>query len=91
MGPVDRADMAMADQLHQARGTVVGLGREQQAHAVGHQHKGLHGAARVTRVLGQAFVDWIVSPAGQAAIADYKISKISREQLLFPNATEPGA
>ncbi len=31
----------------------------------------------------QAFVDWIVSPAGQQAIASYKIGG---EQLFFPNA-----
>jgi tungstate transport system substrate-binding protein len=31
----------------------------------------------------QAFVDWITSPAGQAAIASYKIGG---EQLFFPNA-----
>jgi len=31
----------------------------------------------------QAFVDWIVSPAGQSAIAAYKING---EQLFFPNA-----
>ncbi|WPB84787.1 substrate-binding domain-containing protein [Sediminicoccus rosea] len=35
---------------------------------------------------GQAFVDWIVSPAGQAAIAGYRING---EQLFFPNATQP--
>ena len=33
----------------------------------------------------QKFVDWIVSPAGQAVIAGYKISG---EQLFFPNATK---
>ncbi len=33
--------------------------------------------------LGQGFVDWLVSPAGQAAIAGYKIAG---EQLFFPNA-----
>ena len=32
----------------------------------------------------QKFVDWLVSPAGQAAIAAYKIAG---EQLFFPNAT----
>jgi tungstate transport system substrate-binding protein len=37
---------------------------------------------------GQAFIDWIVSPEGQKAIADYKING---EQLFFPNATAPGA
>jgi tungstate transport system substrate-binding protein len=38
--------------------------------------------------LGQAFIDWLVSPEGQKAIADYKISG---EQLFFPNANVPGA
>ena len=37
---------------------------------------------------GQKFVDWVVSPRGQAAIAAYKIGG---EQLFFPNAGEPGA
>ncbi|MCC7216745.1 MAG: extracellular solute-binding protein [Burkholderiales bacterium] len=37
----------------------------------------------VKRDLGQRFVDWIVSPQGQAAIAGYKIGG---EQLFFPNA-----
>jgi tungstate transport system substrate-binding protein len=32
---------------------------------------------------GQAFVDWLVSPEGQAAIASYKIDG---QQLFFPNA-----
>ena len=32
---------------------------------------------------GQAFIDWLVSPEGQAAIADYKIGG---EQLFFPSA-----
>jgi tungstate transport system substrate-binding protein len=32
---------------------------------------------------GQAFIDWIVSPEGQAAIASYKIGG---QQLFFPNA-----
>ncbi|MBC5766866.1 extracellular solute-binding protein [Ramlibacter albus] len=31
----------------------------------------------------QKFVDWVVSPAGQAAIAEYKVNG---EQLFFPNA-----
>jgi tungstate transport system substrate-binding protein len=35
---------------------------------------------------GQRFIDWIVSPAGQAAIAGYKIDG---EQLFFPNAAQP--
>jgi tungstate transport system substrate-binding protein len=37
---------------------------------------------------GQAFIDWLVSPEGQQAIANYKIGG---EQLFFPNANEPGA
>ena len=32
---------------------------------------------------GQAFIDWLVSPDGQKAIADYRIGG---EQLFFPNA-----
>jgi len=35
---------------------------------------------------GQRFIDWILSPAGQAAIAGYRIHG---EQLFFPNATQP--
>lgn len=35
---------------------------------------------------GQRFADWIVSPAGQAAIAGYRIGG---EQLFFPNAAQP--
>ena len=42
----------------------------------------------VKKELGQAFIDWLVSPEGQKAIADYKING---EQLFFPNATVPGA
>jgi tungstate transport system substrate-binding protein len=42
----------------------------------------------VKRAEGQAFIDWVLSPEGQAAIADYKIGG---EQLFFPNAGEPGA
>ena len=37
----------------------------------------------VKQVEGQAFVDWLVSAEGQAAIAAYKIGG---EQLFFPNA-----
>jgi tungstate transport system substrate-binding protein len=42
----------------------------------------------VKRADGQAFIDWVVSPEGQAAIAAYKIGG---EQPFFPNAGEPGA
>jgi tungstate transport system substrate-binding protein len=37
----------------------------------------------VKKAAGQKFVDWVVSPAGQKAIAGYKIGG---EQLFFPNA-----
>ena len=37
----------------------------------------------VKKESGQAFIDWLVSPAGQQAIADYKIGG---QQLFFPNA-----
>jgi tungstate transport system substrate-binding protein len=43
--------------------------------------------AHVKKDLGQKFVDWVISPAGQAAIAAYKIEG---EQLFFPNY-KPGA
>jgi tungstate transport system substrate-binding protein len=42
----------------------------------------------VKRADGQAFIDWVVSPEGQEAIADYEIGG---EQLFFPNAGQPGA
>ena len=44
--------------------------------------------AHVKKDFGQAFIDWVVSPEGQKAIADYKIGG---EQLFFPNASQPGA
>jgi tungstate transport system substrate-binding protein len=37
----------------------------------------------VKKALGQAFIDWLVSSAGQRAIAGYKVNG---EQLFFPNA-----
>jgi tungstate transport system substrate-binding protein len=42
----------------------------------------------VKQSLGQTFIDWLISPEGQKAIADYKIDG---QQLFFPNATVPGA
>lgn len=44
--------------------------------------------AHVKKDAGQAFVDWLVSPEGQQAIAGYKING---QQLFFPNAGMPGA
>jgi tungstate transport system substrate-binding protein len=42
----------------------------------------------VKKELGQMFVDWVTSPEGQKAIADYKING---EQLFYPNAGQSGA
>jgi tungstate transport system substrate-binding protein len=42
----------------------------------------------VKKEFGQMFVDWVISPEGQQAMADYKING---EQLFFPNAGQPGA
>jgi len=42
--------------------------------------------AHVKKDLGQRFIDWVISAAGQKAIADYKIGG---EQLFFPNARPP--
>ncbi len=42
----------------------------------------------IKAIEGQAFVDWLVSPEGQRAIADFRIDG---QQLFFPNATQPGA
>jgi tungstate transport system substrate-binding protein len=43
---------------------------------------------KVQKELGQTFIDWLISPAGQQAIADYKSDG---NQLFFPNATDPNA
>ncbi len=45
-----------------------------------HQH--------VKKELGQAFIDWVISPEGQKAIADYKRNG---QQLFFPNANDSEA
>jgi len=42
----------------------------------------------VKQALGQAFIDYLVSPEGQADIARYKVDG---QQLFFPNANSPGA
>jgi len=44
--------------------------------------------ASVKKDLGQAFIDWLVSPEGQKAIGDYKVEG---NQLFFPNARASGA
>jgi tungstate transport system substrate-binding protein len=42
----------------------------------------------VKAALGQAFIDWLTSSAGQRTIADYKIGG---EQLFFPNYKPPNS
>src|SRR3954466_5122505 len=42
----------------------------------------------VKKELGQQFIDWLISPEGQSAIAGYKING---EQLFYPNAGSPDA
>jgi tungstate transport system substrate-binding protein len=42
----------------------------------------------VKKALGEQFIEWLISPAGQGAIADYKIDD---RQLFFPNAGDPNA
>jgi tungstate transport system substrate-binding protein len=42
----------------------------------------------VKKDFGQAFINWLISPEGQKAIADYKING---QELFFPNANAPGA
>ena len=42
----------------------------------------------VKKDLGQQFIDWLLSPEGQKAIADYKING---EQLFYPNANDHSA
>jgi tungstate transport system substrate-binding protein len=44
--------------------------------------------AAVKKELGQEFIDWLLSPEGQKAIANYKING---EQLFYPNADDPNA
>jgi tungstate transport system substrate-binding protein len=40
---------------------------------------------KVQKELGQTFIDWLISPEGQQAIADYKIDG---KQLFFPNEAD---
>jgi tungstate transport system substrate-binding protein len=42
----------------------------------------------VKKDLGQTFIDYLISPEGQKAIAGYKING---EQLFYPNADDAGA
>jgi tungstate transport system substrate-binding protein len=42
----------------------------------------------VKKELGQTFVDWLISPEGQAAIAGYRIDS---QQLFFPDADKKGS
>jgi tungstate transport system substrate-binding protein len=38
----------------------------------------------VQKELGQKFIDWLISPEGQKAIADYKIDG---KRLFYPDGT----
>jgi tungstate transport system substrate-binding protein len=42
----------------------------------------------VRKAWGQAFIDYLISPEGQRAIANYKIDG---QQLFYPDANDPGA
>jgi len=42
----------------------------------------------VRKASGQAFIDYLISPEGQRAIASYKIDG---QQLFYPDANDPGA
>jgi tungstate transport system substrate-binding protein len=42
----------------------------------------------VKKILGQEFIDYLISPAGQADIAHYKVED---QQLFYPNANDPNA
>jgi tungstate transport system substrate-binding protein len=42
----------------------------------------------VKKDLGQAFIDYLISPEGQKAIAGYKVNG---QELFFPNANDPDA
>ncbi len=42
----------------------------------------------VKKDLGQQFIDYLISPEGQKAIANYKING---QQLFYPDANDPGA
>ena len=42
----------------------------------------------VKEALGQKFIDYLISPAGQIDIAHYKVEG---QQLFYPDANDPGA
>jgi tungstate transport system substrate-binding protein len=42
----------------------------------------------VKKELGRQFINWLLSPEGQGAIADYKVNG---QQLFYPNANDPNA
>ena len=44
--------------------------------------------AHIKKDNGQQLIDWLISPEGQKAIADFKING---EQLFYPNANDPSA
>jgi tungstate transport system substrate-binding protein len=42
----------------------------------------------VKKEAGQRFIDWMISPEGQGAIAGFKVNG---QQLFYPNANDPNA
>ena len=44
--------------------------------------------SNVKKMLGQEFIDYLISPAGQADIAHYRVED---QQLFYPNASDPNA
>jgi tungstate transport system substrate-binding protein len=42
----------------------------------------------VKKEAGERFINWLISPEGQSAIAGYKIDG---QQLFYPNANDPKA
>ena len=72
------------------RGDLEIVGRRRQAAVQSirrHAGESRKNIPTVKKELGQAFVDWLVSPEGQAAIAGYKIDG---QQLFFPDAEKKG-
>jgi tungstate transport system substrate-binding protein len=42
----------------------------------------------VKKDLGQAFIDYLISPEGQKVISEYKVDG---QELFFPDANDPNA